>query len=740
RAKGLRQYAYVLSGGGVLILYLSVYAAYDFYHLVGQPPAFVLMALVTTIAVLLSVRFDALPIAVLGLLGGFLTPVLLSTGQDNQVGLFTYIALLDAGVLALAYFKRWRSLNYVSFLATMLTFVAWLAIHYAREKLWLTIFFLSLFFLIYSTLAVVHNVLKQRPARWFDICLISVNATFFFGLSYKLLNDAGYHAALGSVALLVSAFYTGLFYVTWRWHRADRLLTYAYVGAAATFFTLALAIQLDQHWMTIGWAVEGLMLTWIGLRSETRAPRHAALIVSSFAVAHWLGWDARDFAFGVDASFVPLLNRRAFSCAVLVASLVAGAWLYRRPERANAAEASADADDERSYIATFLVLAASFLALTLLTLDTNDYFNKWQARASGVGGDEEYRAWVENSRQFSLSVLWAFYGALMSVLGGLRRVRLLRYGGLLLLGATIVKVLAFDSPYYAASWHLPLINHTFMAYAALVLALLFVARFYARSRAIEDDERAVVLPLIAASANLLALVALSLEAIGYYDRAAARLVNPSAEAFARTQEGALFALSVIWTLYAVAAFVFGERRGSKVYRYGALVLLALTAIKVSALELPYYAAAWHVPVFNRTCAAFGLLVAALWYVVRTYTRAPETLDEAPSVMPALTIVANVLAIVALSAEARGYFVAQARAGGLDAVSLRDLRLAEQLSLSVIWAAYGGALLVFGRVRRNRLLRLMALLLLAITTLKVFFIDLSSLDRVYRIVSFIVLGA
>ncbi|HZB44897.1 MAG TPA: DUF2339 domain-containing protein, partial [Pyrinomonadaceae bacterium] len=215
RARGLRQYAYVLSGGGVLILYLSIYAAYNFYQLVAQPVAFVLMAAVTTLAVLLSVRYDALAIAVLGLIGGFLTPLLLSTGRDNQVGLFTYVALLDAGVLALAYFKRWRSLDFLSFAGTALMFFGWLIIHYRAEKLWPTVFFLTLFFLMFAALSVAHNVVPRRLSRWHDILILIANATFYFGTTYALLDGEGYDRALGSFALVVSAFFVLLFYAAW---------------------------------------------------------------------------------------------------------------------------------------------------------------------------------------------------------------------------------------------------------------------------------------------------------------------------------------------------------------------------------------------------------------------------------------------------------------------------------------------------------------------------------------------
>jgi uncharacterized membrane protein len=171
-----------------------------------------------------------------------------------------------------------------------------------------------------------------------------------------------------------------------------------------------------------------------------------------------------------------------------------------------------------------------------------------------------------------------------------------------------------------------------------------------------------------------------------------------------------------------------------------MALLVAATIKVCALDLTFYAAPWHAPVFNQTFTAFALLVVAYWYAARLYRTDERVGEEERQVVPVLVVIAHVLALVALSAEARGYFQSQIASGTPDAGASRDLELAKQLSLSVIWAIYSGALLAYGRARGNRLLRLMALGLLGLTTLKVFFWDLASLDRVYRIISFIVLGA
>lgn len=738
RGRGLKSYAYVLSGGGVLILYLSDYAAYDFYHLIGQTLAFLLMAVVTTTAVLLSVRLNALSVAILGLVGGFLTPVLLSTGVDNEAALFTYVALLDVGVLAVAYFKRWRSLDFLSFAGTVAITLGWAFKFFGPAKVWITLVFLSVFFVLYALLAFFHNVLPRRPTRWFDVSLAIANVTFYFGLSYLMLTEAGFDQATPATqALLLSIFFTWLFYATLRWSPDDRLLRYSYVGGAATFLTVAVAIQLELHWVTIAWAVEALSLTWVGLRSGERAARHAAIVVFCVTVGHWFIWDMTKFANGVDPSFVPLLNRRALSSAILVGAIAAAAWLYKRATEVD--------EDERLTVRTFFALTGNAVALTLLSLDLNDYFAARLSR-SGAAQTGIYspigHSPIENARQFSISALWTLYAATTLALGVLRRFALLRWGGLLLLLAAIGKVITFDSAFYAASWHLPVFNQTFMAYALLVAALAFGVWLYEREANTHETERQVIRPILLVGANVLALAALSLEVLGYYERLQTALAFDT-EIFRQFQEGKTFTLALVWTLYATCAFLFGAWRSARAWRWGGLLLLALTTPLVLA-NLSYYDAPWHAFIFNRTLAAFAIFVAALWLVVRTYARSGEAFAEASIVRTVATVAANLLAIVALSAQAAGYYEAKiaeefGRAGAF-AGRLRNLELAKQLSLSVVWALYASGLLIAGRGHRLRLLRLMGLALLSLTTLKAFFWDLSSLDRAYRIISFIMLGA
>ncbi|MCA1815496.1 MAG: DUF2339 domain-containing protein [Acidobacteria bacterium] len=591
RARGYRAYAHVLTGGGILILYLSVYAARGLYNLIGVTPAFALMSAVTATAVVLAVRYDARAIAVLALIGGFMTPVLLKSDVDRQIALFTYVAFLDAGVLAIAYFKRWRVLDHLAFAATALLFAGWWLSHYEPWKLWRTLLFLTLYFLMFSALAVVHNVLRKRRANGLDLSLVIFNATLYFSTAYALLEDA-HRGALGAFALLVAAFYALLAYVAYARHREDRLLSSAYVGAAATFLAVAVAVQFQQHWVTIGWAAEALALTWLGLRTSERAPRYFALVAFYFAAVRWLTTDLPAVSIGADTHFVPLLNTRALSCLAVLAALSCATWLYRRaPARVGETEAAV--------ITAALTLTRAALVLVLLSADANDYFVQRVARAPDATRDA-LRLRLEDTKQLTLSVVWTTYAAGFAAVGVARRLKSLRFAGLLWLAVTALKILAVDSASYDAGW--------------------------------------------------------------------------------------------------------------------------------------------HAPVFNQTFAAFAVFVAAAWYVAHVYAR-DERMGavERRAVVTALTLAGNLFAVAALSLEASGYFRKQLAARAAAGLEARDLRLARQLSLSLVWAVYGGAMLFFGHARANKTLRLMALALLAATTIKVFFFDLSELEKFYRIVSFIVLG-
>ena len=471
RARGYASYAYGLTGGGVMILYLTIYAAFDFYSMIGQLPAFVLMALVTATAVLLAARWNALPIAILGLIGGFLTPPLLSTGIDNYKGLFSYVAFLNAGVLALGYRKQWRSLNYLAFVATMFTVLGWMLAWYERWKLGGSLFFLTLFFLIFASLSVLQHLAKKQPTRALDLTLIVTNAVFYFGMSYVLLNGTEYKRLLGLFALVLAALYAGLVAAAAQRSPDDRALSVSFLSASVILATVAAAIQFDRHWLTIAWSLEGAALVLTGWRAQARAIAYAAWPVFALAALHWLIVDAGGLLAERGAAFVPLWNSRVLACAALVGALALASQIARRSFAQGGAEG-------RNLFGDSLTIAAHALAVIALSMEANDFFAS-RVRAQALLGDQMGDSFAQ---QLALSLVWTLYGGALLMYGLARGSRLARALALLLLTLATLKVFFLDLSSLERFYRII----SFVVLGAILLAVSFL--YQQRLRRTNDEE------------------------------------------------------------------------------------------------------------------------------------------------------------------------------------------------------------------------------------------------------------
>jgi uncharacterized membrane protein len=467
-ARGLRHYGQGLVGGGIGILYLSIYAAFGFYNLIAHPIAFVCMALVTTTAVWLAVRQNALGIAMLGALGGFLTPVILSTNRDNQIGLFTYLLVLDLGVLAVAWFKAWRSLEYLAFMATALVSTAWIQEWYDPAKFGRTLFFLTVIFAIFVMVPVVQNLVRKRATLWMDLSLICANGLFYFITCHGLMEPRP--PSRGLFAALLSLAYFGLTMIAWE-RRGDRMLLGAFFGMAAFFLTLAIPIQFDRQWVTVLLAVEAVSLLYVGLVANERLVRLGAALVFAAAFVHWIAVEAHETNDAIieGGQFNLLFNQRAFGCAVMTGVLVLASWLLRHYREESPQE-------EERVAAIVCVLAAHVLALLGLSLEAYSFY---QVRIRFMESyDTEQiglRSNLEFGRQLVLSIIWGVYATFLMVWGIWRSRREQRWLALGLLLLTIAKVFLIDLASLERIYRIA-------SFLALGVILLLVSYLYQRAQ------------------------------------------------------------------------------------------------------------------------------------------------------------------------------------------------------------------------------------------------------------------
>jgi len=326
-------YALALQGGATGFLYLIIFVALRLYSLLPASAALAAMVLVVVFSGMLAVLQSSIELAVLGIVGGFLAPILASAGQGDHIVLFGYYALLNAGILGIAWFKAWRPLNVLGFLFTFVIGIAWGVLRYRSELLSTTEPFLIYFFVLYVAIAILFAS-RQPPnlKGYVDGTIVFGTPIATFSLQVALLRHRDF--ALAFSALFVSAGYLILAWLLYR-RRQDtyRLLVEAFMALGVAFLTLAIPLSLDGNWSAATWALEGAALVWIGCRQNRRLPRvSGALLQIGAGVIFW-----RDSH--VATNVLPLLNS-AFVGGILisVAAVFTAHLLNRAREQLKAYE------------------------------------------------------------------------------------------------------------------------------------------------------------------------------------------------------------------------------------------------------------------------------------------------------------------------------------------------------------------------------------------------------------------
>ena len=279
-----RSFSSVLVGGGLTVFYFTIAFAFHQYHLISQTAAFIIMIVITAFAVVLSLYYDRLELAILATIGGFITPFLVSTGQANHVALFTYLCILNSGMMVLSWFKRWPSINIIALFFTTIIYSSWLI-----RAFWLdpqhafpykdAMLFGSLFYLQFIAMNIVNNIRQKRSFNAFDfLVVLSVNFLFYLAGMFILpyWNDGNYKglftALLGIFNLLLALGFR-------QKKTIDPNFLSLLTGLALSFISLTAPVQFKGNHITLFWAAETIVLFWLFQKTRNVQLKIASLIV-----------------------------------------------------------------------------------------------------------------------------------------------------------------------------------------------------------------------------------------------------------------------------------------------------------------------------------------------------------------------------------------------------------------------------------------------------------------------------
>ncbi|MEP6902470.1 MAG: DUF2339 domain-containing protein [Actinomycetota bacterium] len=328
----------VLLSGAMAILYFITYFAYSLYDLFPQSAAFVVMIILTVFTVIAALHYSRQIIAHLGLVGAYGVPFLLSDNSGNFAFLFTYIAIINGGILAISLKKYWKPLFYTSFFFTWAIYYGWyLTASKPAEHFNLAFLFLTVFFLIFYLTFIAYKLISDENITLENVALILINSFIFYGQGYSLLNSReGFEIYLGLFTVGNAAIHFAFAAAISRLKLFPNDLVYLLTALIITFATISIPVQLDGNWVTLVWTAEAAILFWIGRTKQISLFQYFSFPLMFLAlVSLFMDWlvieQSRDFA-QLAANQFPLLNGN-FVTALLFALVFGFIFYTNKDER-----------------------------------------------------------------------------------------------------------------------------------------------------------------------------------------------------------------------------------------------------------------------------------------------------------------------------------------------------------------------------------------------------------------------
>lgn len=709
--RGMQPFAVGLLGAGIAALYSSSFAAYYFYSLISTQTAFALLFMVTAMSTGIAIRGRLLTIAVLALLGGFWTPVALSTGENKQVELLTYLLILDVGFLITGLVRQWRALGLLSWIGTLVLFGGWYSKFYADDALYRTLGFIVVLYLLFH----VESLLwARRPSafihRW-TTTLVHLNNGVFFSCFYFIARDQ-LDSWMGLFCIATGLFQWLSCRVVPRAIDSVDAVRSAFLLDGAAILMFFAPIQFDRHWVPMTWSAQSALTVAF---CRTRADiwlriKGVGLLVAS--LAHLLAYERwsperteRWWQFG-----------NLFLTDYLVLLLTVGIAAYLGAVML-LSHRKATADFDRR-LSRCLLIFGSVVFLATFAGHYERFLASW--------------CWM------GLACSWLFLVGRKDGAVGI---------SIALVVAVYVKFMLWDTLGAGLSGEWEAITGIALNRAVLtglLAAALTTAAIPPAARALQGaDSNAWIIKFLGGAAPSGALVFTALMLVtwtGTFEILRVFRFEPWRLRYSNPLDVEGVYITAFWMVNALIIWLtFGTRiHAATLY---ALLLTIASSVRLAFADTLGAVAedSWAQLQGVGTNRVFlvGTGVIVLGFVTyRAISRLnPEsTWFAQASIRTAFVVLPTILCIWLATFEiVRAFRFEEFR------FRFHDPHLAMHVVLSVFWSVAGIIMLAIGFARRINALRYLALGLFGLTLVKVLLVDLSNLKMAYRIISFIVLG-
>ncbi|MDT8416263.1 MAG: DUF2339 domain-containing protein [Lutibacter sp.] len=579
----------VLVSGAMAILYFMTYAAFSFYALFPQTIAFVFMVIFTVFTVVAALNFNKQIIALIGLVGAYAVPFLLSEDSGNVAVLFSYMTIINIGILVIAFKKYWKLLYFSAFALTWLIFASW---HYSKyemaEHYELALTFIFIFFTTFYATFLAFKLLQKEKFEIIDILLLLANSFVFYGFGYAILDSHEIGSQLLGLFTLGNAllhFIVGL--VIYRQKLGDKNLFYFVAGLVLVFITIAIPVQLNGNWVTLLWVGEATLLFWIGrtknipVYEKISYPLMLLAVISIFQ--DWSTDYNLNYYSDVSEKITPLLNIHFLSSVLFIAAFGFITFLYHNKNYPSALISNKELQKLVSFAIPAALLGTLYFAFRM---EIENYWNQLYADSNVILHQYEQHF---NYDYLNFKTIWILnYSLLFLSVFSFVNIKKLknRKFGLLNLGFNAIAILSFLTQglcilsemrknyleqTMAVYYQIDVFNIgiRYISFAFVALAL-FATYAYIRQEFMKVDYKMAFDLLL----HLSVLWIASSELINLMELAGS------------TQSNKL-GLSILWGVYALLLISLGIWKTKKHLRIGAIALFSVTLIKLFFYDISH---------------------------------------------------------------------------------------------------------------------------------------------------------
>lgn len=377
----------MLVGGGFAVLYTTITIAFRQYTIFSQSTAFLLLIIITIFSVILSLVYDKKELAIFSQLGGYASPFMVSSGDGNYVVLFSYILILNAGLLVLSYYKRWNILNILAFVFTVIIYTGWLLNTFDRleNPPYLRAFlFASLFYIAFFLVSIINNLKERAPFNAAEIGLILSNNLFYFLTGLAILHNYQGGIYKGLFTVLLGVYNFGWVFYLFHRQKVDKNLLYLLIGLVMSYVSIAVPIQLNGHSITLFWSAEAVLLLWLAQTSGIKLLKAGHMVVLVLAILSlFMDWD--NIYWEQSNNINIIINKIFLTGLIVIASVAFSKYLLAKEPEEQFVPMLIGVSDYKKILVVTLFILVYFIPFLELCHQLNIYYSSTAFRHTVYG-------------------------------------------------------------------------------------------------------------------------------------------------------------------------------------------------------------------------------------------------------------------------------------------------------------------------------------------------------------------